>query len=34
VVLEADPNEVMPHEIKDIPVAATLVGGRVAYSAG
>jgi predicted amidohydrolase YtcJ len=34
VILEADPNEVMPHEIKDIPVAATIVGGRVAYSAG
>ncbi len=33
VVLEANPNEVMPHEIKDIPVAATIVGGRVAYSA-
>jgi predicted amidohydrolase YtcJ len=34
VVLEADPNEVAPHEIKNIPVAATIVGGNVAYSAG
>jgi predicted amidohydrolase YtcJ len=34
VVLEADPYEVAPHEIKDIPVSATIVGGMVAYSAG
>ncbi|MDP8973912.1 MAG: amidohydrolase [Actinomycetota bacterium] len=34
VVLEADPYEVAPHEIKDIPVSATIVGGKVAYSAG
>ena len=34
VVLEADPNEVAPHEIKDILVAATVVGGKVAYSLG
>ena len=34
VVLEADPNEVAPQEIKDIPVAATIVGGRVTYGAG
>ncbi len=34
VVLEVDPYEVVPHEIKDIPVSATIVGGKVAYSAG
>src|SRR5215210_1065888 len=34
VVLEADPYEVAPQEIKDIPVAATIVGGEVAYRAG
>jgi predicted amidohydrolase YtcJ len=34
VVLEADPNEVAPHEIKDILVAANVVGGKVAYSLG
>jgi predicted amidohydrolase YtcJ len=31
VVLEADPYKVAPQEIKDIPVAATIVGGSVAY---
>jgi predicted amidohydrolase YtcJ len=31
VVLEADPYEVDPREIKDIPVAATIVGGKLAY---
>lgn len=31
VVLEADPYKVAPQEIKDIPVAATIVGGKVAY---
>lgn len=34
VVLEADPYRVPPGEIKDIPVALTIVGGQVAYSAG
>jgi predicted amidohydrolase YtcJ len=33
VVLEADPYEVAPQEIHDIPVAATIVGGEVAYGA-
>ncbi|MDQ4003261.1 MAG: amidohydrolase [Actinomycetota bacterium] len=33
VVLEADPYEVAPQEIKDIPVAATIVGGEVSHSA-
>jgi len=33
VVLESDPHEVAPEEIKDIPVAMTIVGGEVAYSA-
>ncbi len=33
VVLEADPYKVAPQEIKDIPVAATIVGGKVRYSA-
>jgi predicted amidohydrolase YtcJ len=32
VVLEADPYEVAPGEIKDIPVAMTIVGGEVAHS--
>lgn len=32
VVLEADPYRVAPEEIKAIPVAATIVGGRVEYS--
>ena len=39
VVLEADPYEVATREIntreiKDIPVSVTIVGGKVAYSAG
>jgi predicted amidohydrolase YtcJ len=34
VVLEADPYEVSPSEIKDIPVAMTIVGGEVVYNAG
>ena len=33
VVLEADPYGVSPQEIKDISVAATIVGGKVAYAA-
>ena len=33
VILEADPYEVYPEEIKDIPVATTIVGGNVAYTA-
>ena len=33
VVLESDPHEVAPDEIRDIPVAMTIVGGNVAYSA-
>ncbi len=33
VVLEADPYEVAPREIKDIRVAMTIVGGEVVYSA-
>lgn len=33
VVLEADPYEVAPEEIKEIPVAMTIVGGEVMYSA-
>ena len=32
VVLESDPHEVAPAEIRDIPVAMTIVGGEVAYS--
>jgi predicted amidohydrolase YtcJ len=32
VVLEADPYEVAPGEIRDIPVAMTIVGGDVAHS--
>jgi len=31
VVLEADPYRVKPEEIKDIPVAMTIVAGRVAH---
>jgi len=31
VVLEADPFRVRPEEIKDIPVAMTIVGGKVVY---
>ena len=31
VVLEADPYKVMPDEIKDIPVAMTIVGGKIVY---
>ncbi len=31
VILEADPHEVKPEEIKDIPVAMTVVGGEVAH---
>jgi hypothetical protein len=34
VVLEADPYEVYPTEIKDIPIAMTIVGGEVMYNAG
>jgi predicted amidohydrolase YtcJ len=33
VVLEADPYEVGPQEIKDIPVAMTVVGGEVVHGA-
>ncbi|CAA9469629.1 MAG: hypothetical protein AVDCRST_MAG02-3966 [uncultured Rubrobacteraceae bacterium] len=33
VVLEADPFEVGPEEIKDVPVAMTIVGGEVAHVA-
>ena len=33
VVLGADPFEVGPEEVKDIPVAMTIVGGGVAYAA-
>jgi predicted amidohydrolase YtcJ len=33
VILEGDPHEVTPGEVKDIPVAATVVGGEVVYSA-
>ena len=33
VVLGADPLQVDPGEIKDIPVELTIVGGRVVYSA-
>lgn len=32
-ILEADPHEVDSHEIKDIPVSATIVGGKVEYGA-
>jgi predicted amidohydrolase YtcJ len=31
VVLEADPYKVSPEEIKDIPVAMTIVGGKIVY---
>jgi len=31
VVLDADPFQVRPEEIKDIPVAMTIVGGKVVY---
>ncbi len=34
VVLEADPYEVDPQEIKDIPVVMTIVGGEVMHNAG
>ena len=34
VVLEADPYEASPPEIKDIPVTMTIVGGKVVYNAG
>ena len=33
IVLEADPYQVDPKEIKDIPVAVTIVGGEVVHSA-
>ncbi|MGH3086674.1 MAG: amidohydrolase, partial [Rubrobacteraceae bacterium] len=33
VVLEADPYRVAPEEIKEIPVAMTIVGGKVEYGA-
>lgn len=33
VVLEADPHEVSPQDIKDIPVTMTIVGGNIAYTA-
>jgi predicted amidohydrolase YtcJ len=33
VVLEADPYEVPPEEIKDIPVAMTIVGGNTVHDA-
>jgi predicted amidohydrolase YtcJ len=33
VVLEADPYKVTPQEIKDIPVAITIVGGEIVYGA-
>lgn len=33
VVLEADPYEVAPEEIKDIPVAMTIVGGKIVHGA-
>ena len=31
VVLEADPYKVAPEEIKDIPVAMTIIGGKIVY---
>ena len=34
VVLGADPYEVSPQEIKDIPIAMTVVGGEVVHGAG
>jgi len=34
VVLEADPFKVKREEIKDIPVALTIVGGKIAYKKG
>lgn len=34
VVLEADPFKVKPQDIKDIPVAMTIVGGKIAYEKG
>ena len=33
VVLEAEPHEVGPQEIKDIPVVMTIVGGEVVHAA-
>jgi predicted amidohydrolase YtcJ len=33
VILEANPYEVSPQEIKDIPVSLTMIGGNVAYDA-
>jgi predicted amidohydrolase YtcJ len=33
VVIEADPHEVSPQEIKDIPIGMTLVGGEVVHGA-
>ncbi|HVE99989.1 MAG TPA: amidohydrolase [Rubrobacteraceae bacterium] len=33
VILGMDPYEVMPEEIKDVPVAATIVGGKLVYGA-
>jgi predicted amidohydrolase YtcJ len=32
VILEADPYRVKPEEIKDIPVAMTIVAGKIAYA--
>ena len=34
VVLEADPFKVKPQDIKEIPVAMTIVGGKIAYEKG
>ena len=34
VVLEADPQEVSPSDIRDIKVIATIVGGRLVYDDG
>ncbi len=33
-VLDADPFAVAPHEIRDVPVRATIVGGRLRWGAG
>jgi predicted amidohydrolase YtcJ len=33
VVLEEDPHEVVPGEIRSIPVAMTIVGGEIAHLA-
>jgi predicted amidohydrolase YtcJ len=33
VVLEHDPHDVAPDEIRNIPVAMTIVGGEVAHQA-